>query len=483
MNSGKKLILLSFLCSLLLACNGENPSEPDESEETTDVLAFPHAEGAGCYVTGGRGGSVVFVTSLEDDQNMAGTLRYALNLPGTKTIVFRVAGVINLAKELRIKVGNVTIAGQSAPGDGICIKGYPVFIETDNVIIRFLRFRMGDENKVEQDALTCVGHKNIIIDHCSMSWSTDECVSCYGNTDFTLQYCIISESLRNSVHLKGAHGYGGIWGGKNVTFHHNLLAHHDSRNPRFDHDYVSLVKGPLDYVNNVVYNWGGNSAYGGESKADEAENRDINMQNNYYKGGSATRYANRLLNPTVSCSNCESEDPASVKPMRVYLTGNYVYGDATVTADNWNGGVQGVSAEVLAAIKSDTRFGVTPATVLQTAEEAYETVLSKAGASYVRDVVDARVVNEVRNGNYTYTGSNGSTNGLIDSQTDVGGWPDYCYTAADVPADSDNDGIPDEWEDANGLNKSSASDGKTKTLNANYTNIEVYLNSLVEDLY
>lgn len=170
-------------------------------------------------------------------------------------------------------------------------------VKASNVIMRFLRFRMGDQNKVEGDALSINDHSRIIVDHCSFSWSTDECVSCYGNTDFTLQYCFITESLRKSVHVKGNHGYGGIWGGTNASFHHNLLAHHDSRNPRFDHSYVNnKCFGPIDYVNNVVYNWGGNSTYGGEGY-DQV--RKINMVNNYYKYGPATSKKNRLVDPTV----------------------------------------------------------------------------------------------------------------------------------------------------------------------------------------
>ena len=208
------------------------------------------------FAKGGRGGEVFYVSSLED-KTVPGTLRYAITQPGAKIIVFNVSGTIYLSRELEITEGALTIAGQTAPGDGICIAGYPMKVKADDVIIRFLRFRMGDINQVEGDALTINDCKNVIVDHCSFSWSTDECVSCYGNTDFTLQYCFITESLRNSVHGKGKHGYGGIWGGTNATFHHNLLAHHDSRNPRFDHDYVnSLCAGPIDYVNNVVYNWG-----------------------------------------------------------------------------------------------------------------------------------------------------------------------------------------------------------------------------------
>ena len=300
------LFLALSLC--ISACQGGG----DEPEPITPVLAFPGAEGGGSLTNGGRGGVVIHVTTLEDSrdketgQPTVGTLRRAVQMDGTRTIVFDVSGTIQLSKQLDITSGNVTIAGQTAPGDGICIAGYPVVVKASNVIIRFMRFRMGDQNKVEGDALSINDHKNIIIDHCSFSWSTDECVSCYGNTDFTLQYCFITESLRRSVHVKGNHGYGGIWGGTNATFHHNLLAHHDSRNPRFDHSYVNnKCFGPVDYVNNVVYNWGGNSTYGGEGY-DQA--RKINMVNNYYKYGPATGSSkrSRLVDPTVSCEYCSN---------------------------------------------------------------------------------------------------------------------------------------------------------------------------------
>ncbi len=465
----KWLVYCLLLTCGLLSCEDNTPQVSE-----TAALAFSEAQGGGKYATGGRGGVVLHVTSLSDDPQDPGSLRHAINVGGARTIVFDVAGTIQLSSTLNISNGSLTIAGQSAPGDGICIAGYPVVVKASNVIIRFMRFRMGDEHNVEGDALTIVGRKNIMIDHCSFSWSTDECVSCYGNTDFTLQYCFITESLRNSVHGKGRHGYGGIWGGTNATFHHNLLAHHDSRNPRFDHYYVNQTCfGPIDYVNNVVYNWGGNSTYGGEGVK---QARQINMVNNYYKPGPATSKKERLLDPTVSCSNCSSY--GAVVPAKFYLQGNYMYGSPQVTADNWQGST--VKTE---AVKAAARWteGLTMLTAEESAEQALETVLAKAGCSLHRDAIDVRIAEEVRNGSATCKGSNGSTGGLIDTQKDAGGWP--MLQTEEPQKDTDRDGIPDAWEEAHGLNPKSNADGKIETLVSGYSNLEVYLNDIVKHLY
>ena len=481
MVTSRKFIYLIASVWLLTACDGQ---EPTPANPTTQRLAFPEAGGGGKYTTGGRGGMVCHVTTLTDNMDDRGSLRYNLSLPGSKTIVFDVSGTIHLTRQLDITEGSLTIAGQSAPGDGICIAGYPVVVKASNVIIRFVRFRMGDQNGVEGDALSINDRKNIIVDHCSFSWSTDECVSCYGNTNFTLQYCFITESLRKSVHVKGNHGYGGIWGGTNASFHHNLLAHHDSRNPRFDHDFVNAkCAGPIDYVNNVIYNWGGNSAYGGEGTDKGAGGRHINMVNNYYKYGPATSKKSRIVNPTTKCAdNCGKSPGGTVEPGKFYIIGNYVYGSSTVTNDNWQGVDPDESAKK-EQCRASSRWtdGLTALSSEQTAEQAYETVLQKAGCSLSRDAIDTRIVGEVRQGSYTYKGSNGSTNGLIDSPSDVGGYP--TLDAGTAPTDTDRDGMPDAWEDANGLDKSSSNDGKTYTLDKNYTNLEVYLNSLVQNLF
>lgn len=472
-----KLIYLAISVPLLCACNPTEPEKPQQDPKL--VEACHYIQGGGSQTVGGSGGATYVVTTLEDaidpatNKGVAGTLRHAVEQGDARLIIFRVAGTINLVKPLTITKGNLTIAGQSAPGDGICIADYPIIIKNaENIIIRFIRVRLGTKSlekdkNTDYDALSINNSKNIVIDHCSFSWSVDECVSCYGNENFTLQYCFITESLRNAGHVKGAHGYGGIWGGTNASFHHNLLAHHDSRNPRFDHDFVdNTCYGPIDYVNNMVYNWGGNSTYGGESVN---HRRTINMIANYYKHGPSTSPKYRLLNATTYCTNCISS--GKVQPGSFYLADNYMYGNPSVTADNWSGVI--VDKDGTATVsdcKSSTRHAMTYEITIQSAEDAYETVLVKAGCSLVRDAVDTRIVSDVRN----------SSGKLIDKPSDVGGYPTYSGT---LPLDLDRDGIPDEWEREHGLNPNFYSDSRTQTLVEGYTNLEVYLNSIVAHLY
>lgn len=467
-------------------------------EEDGVPRAFPGAEGGGAFVTGGRGGQVIHVTNLNDSGG--GSLRAALNTKGPRTIVFDVAGIIELKSTLKIEsgYGDVTIAGQTAPGKGICLKNYTFRINASNVIIRFIHCRMGDECKTEDDAMNLYTSGNdiqdIIIDHCSLSWSTDECGSFYGMTNFTLQWCILSEGLRNSIHGKGKHGYGGIWGGANATYHHNILAHHDSRNPRFDHDYVSTLKGPVDFVNNVIYNWGDNSSYGGESANETNTYKQYNIVGNYYKPGPATASSkHRFIDPwTKDCSNCTKATGCStIVPGHFYMTGNVMAGndeaDAGKTSDNWTGTT--ADSDVIGKIKSASPFywsGKAAVMTIHTADDAFLKTLDHAGASLDRDDVDVRIARETRNGTYTHKGSNGSTNGFIDSQSDAGGWPSYSATSQQLErvADSDKDGIPDYYEELFGLDKDRASDADAKSLDTKgrYTNLEMYLHYLVRDI-
>lgn len=442
--------------------------------QETALPAFPGAEGHGKYVTGGRGGRVIYVTNLEDN-TIPGSLRYAINQTGARIIMFKVSGTIKLKSRLNISNPNVTIAGQTAPGDGITIRDYSVVINTNNVIVRFLRFRMGDETNQESDAFEGRRFKNIIIDHCSMSWSTDECASFYDNEFFTLQWSILSESLRISVHDKGKHGYGGIWGGRGVSFHHNLLASHDSRNPRFCGSRYSNKPDEelVDYRNNVIYNWGSNSAYA-------AEGGRYNMVNNYYKAGPATSKTGRIIE--TYADNGGNNQPAGTYGT-FYITGNLMTKSTTVTNDNWLGVDLNSTFSTYAPgvtkqdIKSDIEFPYASVTT-HSAEKAYEKVVEFCGASLKRDSVDLRIIHDLSTGTVTFTeGGNGSKNGLIDTQSAVGGWP--VLEALNAPADSDEDGMPDHWELANNLNPYSGDDAQLKSVDGVYPNIEVYINSLV----
>ncbi|MDZ7292267.1 MAG: pectate lyase [candidate division KSB1 bacterium] len=419
-------------------------------------LAFPGAEGYGRFTSGGRGGRVIEVTNLHDSGS--GSLRAAIQAKGARTIVFRLSGTIALRSALIISNGDLTIAGQTAPGDGICLRDYPLIIAGDNVIIRHLRIRLGDVHKLQEDAISCIGRKNIIVDHCSMSWGIDEVASFYDNENATVQWCLISESLNHSFHRKGDHGYGGIWGGKGATFHHNLLAHHSSRNPRFNgsRTHGKPDKEVVDFRNNVIYNWGENSSYGGEAGRQ-------NIIANYYKYGPATRtMKNRIVEPSDAKG-------------RWYVADNFVFGFPDITADNWAGGVQGAFWK---QIRVESPHPFAPV-VTHTAEQAYELVLAKAGAILPkRDSVDARIIAEVRNGTATYGGTWGKGSGIIDSQMEVGGWP--TLHSAPAQKDDDHDGMADEWELANGLDPSNPDDRNGDFDGTGYTNLEKYLNGLAE---
>lgn len=461
------------------------------------VRAFPGAEGGGMFTTGGRGGRVIKVTNLNDAG--PGSLRAAISESGARTIIFDVDGIIELQSTLKISNGDITIAGQTAPGDGICLKNYALVVAADNVIIRYIRCRMGDDKDNEDDAMWGRWQKNIIIDHCSMSWSTDECSSFYANENFTMQWCILSESLRNSAHAKGAHGYGAIWGGVNASYHHNLLAHHESRNPRFDGADVykphksdaryNDADRSVDYRNCVVYNFGNYPAYGGE-------NQKINFVGNYYKWGpgsiggastSDTKGKQRKYFYNIS----DSKEGVMYGSPSIFTGGNtnILYTDqlyAEVNNNNWNG--FNVAGNVTDFTRLTSGVAINPdgkaaKVTNHTAEAAFEQVLTYAGANLKRDAVDDRAVYDTKNGVATYmTASNGSKNGYVDRPSDVGGWP--TYNQGTPKTDTDGDGIPDSWEDAFGLDRNSAADANEKTLDPSgrYTNLEIYLHYLVKDI-
>ncbi len=441
-------------------------------------LAFPSAEGYGKYAKGGRGGVVYEVTNLNDSG--AGSLRSAVEASGPRTVVFRVSGTIVLERPLKVKNPYLTIAGQTAPGGGICIRGHQLSIDADHVIIRYVRVRVGDESGKDYDAVSGRYIKHVILDHISASWSVDETMSVYRCDSLTIQWCIISESMFLSNHVKGNHGFGGIWGGNYASYHHNLLAHHASRNPRF----ASGV-GYTDYRNNVIYNWGYNSCYGGEkvekSYPDKYNFFIVNMVGNYYKPGPATapgRVSWRIASPAFN-------EQKSIHG-KWYIAGNVMEGNKNVTLDNWNGGVQTQNDSLAGLLlKRSTPWEAMPIRE-HTAKQAYRHVLAQAGAILpLRDEVDRRIIKEVKGGYATYEGSGYKQKkkvldksvvcGIIDSQNDVGGWPELQNGVA--PKDTDHDGMPDEWEEKNNLDKNNSNDRNTLASDG-YTMLEKYLNSI-----
>lgn len=428
----KKNIFIILCILFALSVNSEN-------------LAFPGAEGYGKFTTGGRGGKVFVVTNLNDSG--PGSLREAVESTGARTVVFEVDGNIELSSPLRINNDSITIAGQSAPGQGICLKDYPLVVNASNVIVRYIRVRVGDKHKSDADALGGgrYGQKNVILDHISVSWSIDECLSIYKTENLTVQWCLIAHSLRKSVHTKGNHGFGGIWGGYKATFHHNLLANHSSRNPRF-----SSVEGTkmVDHRNNVIYNWGFKSAYGG------GQHGEINMVKNYYKPGPATTKPNSILDV--------SDDGTG----RYFVEGNFLEGNKEISSSNWKGvgGKDPVSAKVTTPFPYEKINEDSP-------RKAYRKVLKYAGCSFDRDGYDISVIEQTRLGKGDF-----GDKGIIDSPSQVGGWPDLKKGIKNP--DTDRDGIPDKWETLKKLDPKNSSDNRLFTLDKNYTNLEVYLNSL-----
>ncbi|MBI1342277.1 MAG: T9SS type A sorting domain-containing protein [Terrimonas sp.] len=463
-------------------------------QTNAQIAAFPGAEGAGKYTSGGRGtaslATTVFeVTNLNDDNN-PGSLRYALSQTATyRTIVFRVSGTIHLNSKLTIK-GNTTIAGQTAPGDGICIADYPTVINGDNVIVRYMRFRMGDKNQNlgmvngsgGDDSFGNLGNKNIIIDHCTSSWSSDEALSIYRGDSLTIQWSFITEPLNYSYHFETGdtdfeeHGYGGIWGGRHASFHHNLIAHIKGRGPRFDgsRNLSPFTPGQenADFRNNVIYNWASYNVNGGEGG-------NYNIVNNYFKYGPSTSSGNSSGVPIrYMVINPGKQTSSPVLPYgQYYVNGNYVDGSVAITANNWLGAaMSGGSQADTSQAKVSTPFSMEPVTT-HSAQEAYNLVLQYGGASFARDTLDQRIVNDVMN----------RTGRLIDVQggyphgtpyaSTVNAWPTLNSTTA--PTDTDHDGMPDAYETANGLNINDPADRNGIAANG-YTNLENYLNSLVD---
>lgn len=490
------------------------------------VPAFPGAEGHGRYVTGGRGGEVRHVTNLND--NGPGSLREAVKGDKAKTVVFDVGGVIALEEELKIGA-NTTIAGQTAPSPGITLRYYTVRPAGDNIIIRFIRVRRGQERDVNDsaDAIWAREYTGMILDHCSFSWSIDEVASFYDMNNFTMQWCTIAESLNNAGHGKGAHGFGGIWGGKLASFHHNLLAHVTNRAPRFNgarYDWAGYTENKLyseykwenavqaenvDFRNCVMFNWGdSNGCYGGPGGG------QINIVNNYYKGGPATpdSKANRVTQVSVGDEGNGTIEKLRGLASRYYISGNTTetHGGKITHNRDWDGvdydeGTYTLDGEPYTADPNAyydaphvTIDGVscvkirmeepcpTGEVTTHDAATAFSKVLDYAGASLYRDDVDARYKREVTSGNPEYIGSVTGEEGLIDLVADVEGYTEANFGTSSRPAgfDSDGDGMPDDWEIANGLNPDDPGDGNGKKLDTKgwYTNLEVYLSNVVENI-
>ena len=506
--------------------------------------AFPGAEGHGRYVTGGRGGRVVHVTNLNDSGT--GSFREAVK-SGKRIIVFDVAGVIALKSDLKI-ADNITILGQTAPSPGITLRYYTVQPGSNN-IIRFLRIRRGQEKNINDgaDATWQRNKTGIIFDHCSFSWSIDEVASFYDNNNFTMQWCTVAESLTNPGHSKGAHGYGGIWGGKLASFHHNFLGHLMNRGPRFNgarygwtgytsnQDYATYKwKNPVqaenvDFRNSVIYNAQG-TCYGGPGGG------QINIVNNYYKAGPSQGLKETTLNGlkvdvstgkerdsqdritlvTLSTSSNSDKNHPEFFDMtsRYFINGNTTEttkGSVTKNKD-WKGisydkGIPSLNGEYYSPdaknfygdnvahvtisgkscvkIKMDAPAPTGDVTT-HSADEAFSKVLAYSGASLYRDEIDARYMEEAKTGTAKYKGSITQSPGIIDKVADVNGYTEANFGKGSRPADfdTDKDGIPDAWETANGLDPNDASDALTYSLDSKgyYTNLEVYANSLVEDI-
>ena len=436
-------------------------------------LAFPGAEGYGKYTEGGRGGRVIIVSNLNDKGE--GSFRDAVNAAGRRIVMFAVSGTIHLESPLFIK-GDVTIAGQSAPGDGICLADFPVSLGGDNIIVRYMRFRMGDKNQRGgmvngnggDDAFGGQRRKNIIIDHCSMSWSTDEVFSVYAGDSTTVQWNIISEPLNYSYHFETGdkdyehHGFGGIMGGRHFTAHHNLWAHCTNRTPRFDGIRNSPTEN-VDMRNNVIYNWGGNNVYAGEGG-------NYNVADNYYRPGPSTakNALTKVVNPYKT---------ARIPFGKFYIAGNLIEGSTEVSKDNWLGvDMQNGTDQDKEKAKMTVPF---PSVQIpaQSATDAYKAVLESAGASFRRDTLDQRIIKDVKERRGDFVDVQGGYAHGTAYESTVNAWP--ALKSGKAPADTDKDGMPDAWEKSQRLN-AAVNDAAAFTIDERYSNIEMYLNSVLK---
>lgn len=497
-SSRSKRFLVAAVCciSSLVAFAGLLPDT---------LVAFPGAEGFGKYTSGGRGGKVVYVTTLADDANgeTEGSLRWALKqYPDTPlTVCFAVSGEIRLVKDLRVNRRNYTIAGQTAPGMGIVITHNKVNLGgSENFIVRNIRFRVGQKNvngdTIATNAFGAENSSHFIIDHCDFGWSLEENMNTYDGHFFTVQYCIVHEGLYKAGHPKGARGYGCQWGGSPASYHHNLLAHNNGRSCRFNGARNNDRVVYLDYINNVNFNYFGGSSgcHGGENTCDDKyyngknSGHEVNFVNNYYIKGPNTTNTRLFL----VADEKRSSGAASRGPSQWYVAGNIFDGEPNATNDNWSAvtikkySKEEARVDTLIRTKTpywdcnadSTEFSglydfdsyAYAASDFQNASDAYQTVLDTAGC-FPRDHVENRLIRETRDNTYTYTGSNAGKKGVIDLETDAEGFYDYPQVAALV--DTDQDGMPDEWESANGCNPTMPDNNVRHA--SGYTMLEMYL--------
>ena len=473
----KKILTINSLWVLsLVSCAQQNKVVSTVTDN--NPIAFPGAEGFGKYTAGGRGGKVFIISNLND--NGPGSFREAAEAKGKRIIVFAVSGTIHLETKLSIK-GDITIAGQTAPGDGICLADNSVGLGGDNIIVRYIRFRMGDkyqkggmvDGNGGDDAFGGTRKKNIIIDHCSLSWSTDEVFSVYAGDSTTLQWNLISEPMNYSYHFETGdkdyehHGYGGIWGGRHLSAHHNLFTNCNNRNPRFD-GIRNAPEENVDYRNNVIYNWGINNIYAGEGG-------NYNIVNNYFKYGPSTNKSVRYR----ICNPGKRETAPAIPFGKWYVNGNYVDEAEDITKNNFLGVHLGNDGTA-----EDKKNTVVDKPILaeelpvQTAKDAYEVILKYVGASFRRDTMDERIINNVKNRSGGFIDVQGGFPHGTAYELTVNAWP--ALKSLPAPIDADKDGIPDDWEKQNGLNPNDVSDASQNKLSKAYTNIEVYINSLIK---
>ena len=461
------------------------------SSQSQPLKAFPTAEGFGKFASGGRGGKVVEVTNLNDSGE--GSLRWALTEAGREhaTIVFRVSGIITLEKDIRAKLYHVTIAGQTAPGDGILYRGGKLNLGgSKNVIMRNLRGRIGlrgDKDFIKGGSIGIENADTIIIDHCCFGWSGEENMTIYDNHFTTVQWCIVHEGLYNAGHQKGNRSYACQWGGSPASFHHNLLAHNYNRSARLNgatnHNQDRNVF--MEYQNNVNYNWGKpNSCYGGENEAGEGSTHECNFVGNYYKPGPATPANSYFMQLSKA-----RKGKTLMGPSLWFFSGNKMEGNKSVTKDNWQAvdNQTGFELKDMQSAKTVYPSKFHPAsnafdydvykTPVESADKAYKRVLAKAG-TIRRDAVERRIIDEVKNGTARYRGTQGSV-GFIDSPADAEGWPVYAQVAPVV--DNDHDGMDDAWELKNGLDPNNPDDRNKVFSKEGYTALEVYLNALMSE--